>query len=668
MDLKNSRAEKTALVGLVLQALVFVVVLVLAMQTTSPALLASAMFVVTGLGIWMCALVERVQMRLAWTQRQEVEALERERHERLGGSDSVFAGYNAAEELPMERRLKFVQRWLTPGLALVNALIMLWLAYRLLPWGSPMTMMNDFLERGLKGSGLILPMVVLFGIFLICFVTSRYALGVSRVRGSRVVRAGSNALMGNAIVAFASAVALGLAYYDMPMAERVVAKAIGILIAVVGLETILNLVLDIYRPRVPGEEAKPPYESRLLGLFSEPEGVVRSIAHTVDYQFGFKVSETWFYQLLQQAVAPLVLVGGVIIYALSCIVVIEPGQQGVLMHWGKVKSVLPEGVALKYPWPVETCKIVWVDTVRTLTIGYEANMGLWDSKDPRRQAEPILWTKPHVEGDKKNEFQMLVAMKESATSQPVVVEELIGRAKRDQTRLKPVNILAAAAFVTWKVKPTQDGVLEYVSGYESPEQSLAAIAYRVWTQYMASVDPMQVMTVGRDGATKALHAAIQKEIDANKLGIEVLRVGLIGMHPYLDVADAYEAAINARQEKESLVWRAQGEANVKVPLARASASEVTGQAKANRYGKVSIEKAKSERFAAQQKGYDASPEVFVFRQYMDTLTESTKDVRKYVLALDRPERVMLIVNEEEKLPAGMLDLGQEINESLKGQQ
>jgi regulator of protease activity HflC (stomatin/prohibitin superfamily) len=181
---------------------------------------------------------------------------------------------------------------------------------------------------------------------------------------------------------------------------------------------------------------------------------------------------------------------------------------------------------------------------------------------------------------------------------------------------------------------------------------------------MASVDPMQVMTVGRVEATKALESVIQSRADAGRLGIEVLRVGLIGMHPYLDVADAYEAAINAQQEKETLVLRAEGEANIKVPLAMAEEEEITGRAKAYSYSRVLIEKAKSERFHALQKGYEASPSVFVFRQYMDTLTESTKEVRKYVLALDRPERVMLIVNEEEKLPAGMLDLGQQINESL----
>jgi len=66
-------------------------------------------------------------------------------------------------------------------------------------------------------------------------------------------------------------------------------------------ETLISLVLEIYRPRVKGRIGPPLYESRTIGLLGQPEGIVSTVAHTLDYQFGFKVSETWFYSFCVNA-------------------------------------------------------------------------------------------------------------------------------------------------------------------------------------------------------------------------------------------------------------------------------------------------------------------------------------------------------------------------------
>jgi len=90
-------------------------------------------------------------------------------------------------------------------------------------------------------------------------------------------------------------------------ANRPLAAASGGLLLWPGGEMVVNFVLAFYRPRVAGEPRRVFYESRLLGVFCEPEGIIRSVAQTIDYQFGFRVSETWFYRLLGRIVLPLLL-------------------------------------------------------------------------------------------------------------------------------------------------------------------------------------------------------------------------------------------------------------------------------------------------------------------------------------------------------------------------
>ena len=100
------------------------------------------------------------------------------------------------------------------------------------------------------------------------------------------------------------------------------------LLALVAVETLINLVLEIYRPRVKGKVAASLYESRLVGLLGQPEGLITTAAQALDYQFGFKVSETWFYRFFEKALGWLLLlpVGGAV--SSTCVVFIEAGRTG----------------------------------------------------------------------------------------------------------------------------------------------------------------------------------------------------------------------------------------------------------------------------------------------------------------------------------------------------
>src|SRR6185503_7680178 len=132
------------------------------------------------------------------------------------------------------------------------------------------------------------------------------------------------------------------------------ARALCVLLALNALETMVNLVLEIYRPRVKGQQARLLYESRLVGLLSQPEGLITTAAQALDYQFGFKVSDTWFYKFLERALGWLILLQVVVLLLSTSIIFIEPGEQGILERFGKPvdsRHVLQPGAHLKLPWP-----------------------------------------------------------------------------------------------------------------------------------------------------------------------------------------------------------------------------------------------------------------------------------------------------------------------------
>src|SRR5207244_4187178 len=107
------------------------------------------------------------------------------------------------------------------------------------------------------------------------------------------------------------------------------------LLGLVAIETLLNLLLEIYRPRVTGKIERPLYESRLVGLLGQPEGLITTAAQALDYQFGFKVSDTWFYRFLETRIVWLLLLQVGVLFLSTTVVFIEAGEQGLLEHFGK---------------------------------------------------------------------------------------------------------------------------------------------------------------------------------------------------------------------------------------------------------------------------------------------------------------------------------------------
>jgi hypothetical protein len=124
-------------------------------------------------------------------------------------------------------------------------------------------------------------------------------------------------------------------WFGYPGTDKIVAQILIIFLAVVSIETILGLVMEIYRPRQRGQMGRVLYESRLIGLLGQPDGLIRTAAEALDYQFGFKVSETWFYRLLERTLAWIVLAQLTLLFLSSSIVVISPQEEALLERFGK---------------------------------------------------------------------------------------------------------------------------------------------------------------------------------------------------------------------------------------------------------------------------------------------------------------------------------------------
>ena len=135
-----------------------------------------------------------------------------------------------------------------------------------------------------------------------------------------------------------------------PPADRIGAMVLAAFLAILAVENFFNFLGEIYRPRRQGGESCRSYESRLGGLLTEPGTWARNVAGSLDYQFGFKVSDTWLYHFLEDALLPLVIFQCLVLYLLSCLVFLGPDEEGILERFGRP---IPRSMASRERRPLQ---------------------------------------------------------------------------------------------------------------------------------------------------------------------------------------------------------------------------------------------------------------------------------------------------------------------------
>jgi len=546
------RAELASLAGLVLQLGGFGLVFLVALAGYSPSVGAEAWHWLGGVAIWVLLLLVFHQKRLEALEQLEVEELRRQRES--AGQSALFE-VEAEDLLVAGRRLQAILRYVLPITTIVLAayhVVMGTVLWKVVAGYAPL-----WAEEHPELLYTRVSMVLLSGTSFAAFVLSRMVMGLSKEPACRMLRAGGNYLTGNCFVSIGLVAVLGLADFGFRVPELIAARIIPILMIVLGVEMVLNLILEIYRPRVPGTEPRPAIESRLLGLVSEPGDMARSIAEAMNYQFGFEISSTWFYQLLQKALGPLVLFQLACLLALSTVVVVEPGERAVVERFGQFRGEpVGPGIHFKWPWPLERAQIV-SGQIREIVLGAQPKDGHLAEEE-----KVMLWTTEHMgEG---HEYDILVAPPSQARSRTAgagpraapAVDQAGGQPRGSSVA---VHLLRVVGVLRYQVTDP----IQYLYNYADPQAILTASMQEAFLRFAASRDSDQLMTAERGKVNAELLAELRRQVAAMRppLGVELLDADLIGVHPPPDVAEAYENVGGAQLQKQRIIHWARGLAN-----------------------------------------------------------------------------------------------------------
>jgi membrane protease subunit HflK len=258
----------------------------------------------------------------------------------------------------------------------------------------------------------------------------------------------------------------------------------------------------------------------------------------------------------------------VAIYIGSGVFVVQDGQTGVVLQFGKYQGTVEPGVHLRLPYPFETHEIVNVAQIRSVEIG---------------------------RGN---------AMSDASTKDASVITQ-------------DGDIVDVRLAVQYQVKSATD----YLFRTADPDLSVTQAAQAAVREVVGATHTASLLGGSRDAIREPLMQSIQRALDRYRSGLAVTGVTIMSIEPPAAVRSAYADATRARQDRASAKADADAYAGQILPGAKAQAQRTIDDAKAYAARVVSDAQGDAERFKQVYAQYAKAPAVVRERLYLETMRD-----------------------------------------------
>ncbi len=697
------RSAGASVLGLVLQLSMLVVFGLLSLYAKSSAFAVLTYFLFGGVFIWVTLWVLHT-----FHKAERVEALEAEQ---LASNDQAAATIFAEAGDALATARQRLSRMYRFGISIVSGVLALYLIvmglvqffslYGLIKFPENAGQRTDYsalLERAISDETALhaAPMLVALIVFgSLGFLMARYIAGMTKEKHWETLRGGASFLMASVIAIVIVAVGVVFVWAGNRLPLAFAPLAISGMMVLFGVESLFSILMGVYRPKRKGEVPRLPFDSRVMGWLVQPESLGSIVTNTLNYQFGFEVSRSWFYKLIGKALPSMLLATLLVLMGLSSVVIVGPNQRAAVIRLGKLERVVGPGLHVKLPWPLGSAQKVDVLAVQSVATG--------TMKDPTVEGQgALLWTNVHHGGEVEvNEAGDVVS-----TSENFMVTA--GRS-REGEQAAAGSLVGAKLVVLYRIGHTEGNLERYLNSAIEPGRVLQSITERELARFAASHDLEYLLSQGMsemaDTLLPRIRAAAAQANGGQGLGLEILSVSPSSVHPPQDqqVAVNYQERINAsiqariaveraRQEQTRTLTAAAGSVTnaqtiyamlqeydvlretlsnpdtseedtqalqaqvdeMRGEIARliresgGSAARALEDARSERWVTELTERTAAERFQAEGAAYAAAPAYYATRAYFDALTAAIDGQRIYINATgsELPSTVRLNLESE----------------------
>lgn len=267
-----------------------------------------------------------------------------------------------------------------------------------------------------------------------------------------------------------------------------------------------------------------------------------------------------------------------IVWAASGFYIVDEGQRGVVLRFGKHVDTTPAGLRWHMPYPIEKVEMVNVSQVRTVEIGYRNNVRSKVLK------ESLMLT------DDENIIDIQFAVQYILNS--------------------PENFLF---------------------NNREPDSAVLQVAETAIREAIGKSKMDFVLYEGREEVTARTTELMQNILDRYEIGITVSRVTMQNAQPPEQVQAAFDDAVKAGQDRERQRNEGQAYANDVIPRARGAAARLLEEANGYQQRVISSAEGDVSRFEQVLVEYSKAPAVTRDRLYLDMMQQVLSNTSKILV-------------------------------------
>jgi membrane protease subunit HflK len=256
---------------------------------------------------------------------------------------------------------------------------------------------------------------------------------------------------------------------------------------------------------------------------------------------------------------------------------IQPEETGIVQRFGKVVRSAGPGLHFKWPYGIETVRLVPTARVLKEEFGFRTL-----ASAPGRRTEYT------VNQDYKAESLMLTG---------------------------DLNVLD----VQWIIQYRIEDPIRYLFAVRDTPKTVRDITEAVMRQVVGNRLGSDVLTVGRVAVSSEAKEEIQKILTAYETGVRLVTVELQDVTPPDTVKPAFNEVNESRQDRERTINQAQEQAYREIPKARGVAAQSISEAEGYALERVNRASGEATRFQAILDEYSQAPEVTRRRLYLEAL-------------------------------------------------
>jgi membrane protease subunit HflK len=256
--------------------------------------------------------------------------------------------------------------------------------------------------------------------------------------------------------------------------------------------------------------------------------------------------------------------------------IIQQGERGVELRFGRKDEVTGPGLHWRLPWPIERVEKVNVDQVSTISIGRRGDKGSGGGID-----SGFMLTEDE-------------------------------------------NIVVVEFTVQYKIKDASD----YLFNVRDPKSTIVQAMESASREVVGKSQLDFIITEGQLEVSEKTQNLLQDILDRYKSGIQIVKVQMQKVSPPDEVKAAFDDATKAREDGARVIKEAEAYSNDILPRARGGAARLMQEAQGYKASVIARAEGDARRFTSVVTEYAKAPVVTRDRLYIETMEQVLSSTTK----------------------------------------